>query len=159
MIALVDYGMGNLRSVEKALARVGADVRIVSDAAGVLAADAVVLPGVGAFGDCMANLAERGVAAPIREVVNAGKPFLGICLGFQGLFDSSEEAPGVPGLGLFAGSVPRFQVNGKESGSGLSAATGRGTKPPPTFPKLKVPHMGWNELRVKRADCPLLAGR
>ena len=127
--------MGNLRSVEKALQRVGADVRIVSDAVGVKSADAVVLPGVGAFGDCMANLAKCGVTDALRQFVQAGKPFLGICLGLQGLFESSEEAPGVPGLGLFAGSVPRFQVNG-----------------------LKVPHMGWNELRVKRPDCPVLAG-
>src|SRR5882724_4934283 len=133
MIALVDYGMGNLRSVEKALARVGADVRIVSDAKSVLAADAVVLPGVGAFGDCMANLGKAGLVEAIREFICTKRPFLGICLGFQALFESSEEAPGVKGLAIFPGTVPRFTANG-----------------------LKVPHMGWNQLQIKQRDCPLL---
>jgi glutamine amidotransferase len=133
MIALVDYGMGNLRSVEKALARVGADVRIVSDRKAVLGADALVLPGVGAFGDCMANLEKIGLVEAIREFVATKRPFLGICLGFQALFESSEEAPGVKGFALFPGTVPRFATNG-----------------------LKVPHMGWNELRIREDDCPLL---
>jgi glutamine amidotransferase len=133
MIALVDYGMGNLRSVEKALARAGADVRIVSDRKSVLAADALVLPGVGAFGDCMANLEKIGLVEAIREFVATKRPFLGICLGFQTLFESSEEAPGVKGFALFPGTVPRFAVNG-----------------------LKVPHMGWNELRIREGNCPLL---
>jgi len=135
MIALVDYGMGNLRSVEKALARVGADVRIVTDGKSALAADALVLPGVGAFGDCMANLEKAGLVGAIREFITSKRPFLGICLGFQALFESSEEAPGVKGLAVFPGTVPRFAVNG-----------------------LKVPHMGWNQLMVKRGDCPLLKG-
>ena len=135
MIALVDYGMGNLRSVEKALTRVGADVSIVSGAKEVSEAGALVLPGVGAFGDCMKNLGRQGLVAPLRELIQSGRPFLGICLGFQALFDSSEEAPGVAGLGVFPGTVPRFTANG-----------------------LKVPHMGWNRLDFKRADCPLLAG-
>ncbi len=134
MIALIDYGMGNLRSVEKALALVGADVRIVTGPQEVRAATALVLPGVGAFGDCMKNLDRQGLVEPLREFVKSGKPFLGICLGFQGLFDSSEEAPGVAGLRVFPGTVPRFVANG-----------------------LKVPHMGWNRLSVKRRDCPLLA--
>jgi imidazole glycerol-phosphate synthase subunit HisH len=133
MIAIVDYGMGNLRSVEKALARVGADVRIVSDHKSVLAADALVLPGVGAFGDCMANLEKIGLVEAIREFAATKRPFLGICLGFQALFESSEEAPGVKGFALFPGTVPRFAVNG-----------------------LKVPHMGWNELRIRQGGCPLL---
>src|SRR5208283_5966 len=124
MIALVDYGMGNLRSVEKALARVGADVRIVSDAKSVLAADAVVLPGVGAFGDCMANLEKAGLTGAIRDFIGTKRPFLGICLGFQALFETSEEAAGVRGLAVFPGRVPRVAANG-----------------------LKVPHMGWDELR------------
>jgi|SRR5579871_4411720 len=135
MIALVDYGMGNLRSVEKALARVGADVRIVTDAKSLLAADAVVLPGVGAFGDCMANLEKAGLVDAIRESVASKRPFLGICLGFQALFESSEEAPGVKGLAIFPGTVPRFTANG-----------------------LKVPHMGWNGLQVRQPKCPLLEG-
>ena len=133
MIALIDYGMGNLRSVEKALVRVGGDVRIVSDRDAVSASDAVVLPGVGAFGDCMNNLARLDLVNAIREFIASGRPFLGICLGFQALFESSEEAPGVKGLAVFAGSVPRFAVNG-----------------------LKVPHMGWNQLKIRRTDCPLL---
>jgi glutamine amidotransferase len=133
MIALVDYGMGNLRSVEKALARVGADVRIVSDAKSVLAADAVVLPGVGAFGDCMANLGKAGLTDAIREFIGTKRPFLGICLGFQALFESSEEAAGVRGLAVFPGTVPRFAGNG-----------------------LKVPHMGWNQFRIQKPGCPLL---
>ena len=112
MIALVDYGMGNLRSVEKALARVGADVRIVSDGKSALAGEALVLPGVGAFGDCMANLKKAGLVEAIGEFIATKRPFLGICLGFQALFESSEEAPGVKGLGLFAGTVPRVAANG-----------------------------------------------
>src|SRR5664280_1421151 len=127
--------MGNLRSVEKALTRVGADVRIVNDRRAVLAADALVLPGVGAFGDCMKNLQKVGLIAAIREFVATKRPFLGICLGFQALFESSEEAPGVDGLALFPGTVPRFTANG-----------------------LKVPHMGWNQLRIQQPDCPLLNG-
>jgi glutamine amidotransferase len=135
MIALVDYGMGNLRSVEKALARVGADVRIISDAKSVLTADAVVLPGVGAFGDCMANLEKAGLTGAIRDFIATKRPFLGICLGFQALFESSEEAAGVRGLAVFPGTVPRFAAN-----------------------DLKVPHMGWNGLRIERRDCPILQG-
>jgi glutamine amidotransferase len=135
MIALVDYGMGNLRSVEKALARVGADVHIVTDRKAVLGADAVVLPGVGAFGDCMANLRKAGLVEAIQRFVASGRPFLGICLGFQALLETSEEAPGIKGLGVFPGTVPRFAVSG-----------------------LKVPHMGWNQLRIRQQNCPLLKG-
>ncbi len=135
MIALVDYGMGNLRSVEKALTRVGAEVRIVTGPDGARAAGKLVLPGVGAFGDCLKNLARQNLVESVREFIGSGKPFLGICLGMQGLFESSDEAPGVAGLGVLAGTVPRFAVNG-----------------------LKVPHMGWNRLRIVRRDCPLLAG-
>jgi len=125
--------MGNLRSVEKALTRVGADVRIVSDRTSVLTAEALVLPGVGAFGDCMKNLEKVKLIDTIREFISSKRPFLGICLGFQALFESSAEAPGVEGLAIFPGNVPRFAVNG-----------------------LKVPHMGWNQLRIQRPDCPLL---
>ncbi len=135
MVALVDYGMGNLRSVEKALTRVGAGVRIVTGPDEVRAAGKLVLPGVGAFGDCLKNLARQNLIEPVREFIGSGKPFLGICLGMQGLFESSDEAPGVAGLGVLAGTVPRLAVNG-----------------------LKVPHMGWNRLRIARRDCPLLAG-
>ena len=127
--------MGNLRSVEKALTRVGADVRIVTDRQAVIASDVLVLPGVGAFGDCMKNLEKARLVDAIREFVSSQRPFLGICLGFQALFESSEEAPGVKGLAIFPGTVPRFAVNG-----------------------LKVPHMGWNQLRIQQPDCPLLNG-
>ena len=123
--------MGNLRSVEKALTRVGADVRIVSDEQSVLAADALVLPGVGAFGDCIRNLEKVGLVEAIRAFISSKRPFLGICLGFQALFESSEEAPGVKGLAIFPGTVPRFAANG-----------------------LKVPHMGWNQLLVKETRLP-----
>jgi glutamine amidotransferase len=135
VIALIDYGSGNLRSAEKALARAGADVRIVNRREDVLAADAVVLPGVGAFGDCVRNLEELGLADAIREFIAMERPFLGICVGLQMLFESGEESPGVRGLGVLPGRVPRFPAG-----------------------KLKVPHMGWNQLRIRRADCPLLQG-
>jgi imidazole glycerol-phosphate synthase subunit HisH len=157
MIALVDYGMGNLRSVEKALARVGADVRIVSDAKSVLAADAVVLPGVGAFGDCMANLEKAGLTGAIRDFIATKRPFLGICLGFQALFESSEEAPGVNGLAVFPGTVPRFRFDYRTQAG--THSTGSGQAPvPPGNGGLKVPHMGWNGLRIQRRDCPILQG-
>jgi glutamine amidotransferase len=135
MIALVDYGMGNLRSVEKALARVGADVRIVNTRADVSTADALVVPGVGAFGDCMRNLTRLDLVEPIREFITSKRPFLGICLGFQALFQSSQEAPRVKGLAVFEGTVPRFAANG-----------------------IKVPHMGWNRLKIRLEKCPLLQG-
>jgi imidazole glycerol-phosphate synthase subunit HisH len=135
MIALIDYGSGNLRSAEKALARVGADVRIVNRPADVREAAAVVLPGVGAFGDCVKNLTRLGLDVAIREFIATGKPFLGICVGLQMLFESGAESPGVAGLGVLPGTVPRLATNG-----------------------LKVPHMGWNRLRVRQAKCPLFAG-
>ena len=129
MIALIDYGSGNLRSVEKALARVGGDVHIVSAPADVLAADAVVLPGVGAFGDCVTNLAKLDLVNAIRDFIASGRPFLGICVGLQMLFEGGSESPGVPGLCFFPGTVPRFPNS-----------------------NLKVPHMGWNQLRIQRSD-------
>jgi imidazole glycerol-phosphate synthase subunit HisH len=135
MIALVDYGMGNLRSVEKALVRAGGNVRVVSGPEGVAAADALVVPGVGAFGDCLKNLAALHLVDAIRQFVAGPRPFLGICLGFQALFESSEEAPGVTGLGVLAGTVPRVRADGR-----------------------KVPHMGWNTLRIRQPSCPLLQG-
>lgn len=135
MIALIDYGSGNLRSAEKALTRVGGQVRIVTDPADVRRAERVVLPGVGAFGDCVRNLDAAGMVTAIREFIATGKPFLGICVGLQMLLESGDENPGVAGLGIIRGTVPRL----------------------PPGP-LKVPHMGWNRLRIRRPDCPLLAG-
>jgi len=135
MIALIDYGSGNLRSAEKALARAGGRVQIVSRPADVRAADAVVLPGVGAFGDCMTHLMKLNLADAIREVIRDGKPFLGICIGLQLLFEGGEESPGVAGLGVLPGTVPRFPAG-----------------------NVKVPHMGWNSLKIRQPECPLLAG-
>lgn len=136
MIALVDYGMGNLRSVEKALQHVGGRVRIVREPGEIDRADALVLPGVGAFGDCMKNLARQHLIEPLKGFLRNGKPFLGICLGYQALFESSEEDPGVNGLGIMRGDVIRFPPN----------------------PALKVPQIGWNRLRLRKPDCPLLRG-
>lgn len=132
MIAIVDYGMGNLRSVEKAFLHEGAGVRVVSDPRSVDEAEAVVLPGVGAFRDCMRNLAALDLTEAVVRSIEKGKPFLGICLGLQVLFTESEEFGTSPGLDIFRGRVPRFR-----DGS------------------LKVPHMGWNSIRVKRRP-PLL---
>lgn len=131
-IVIIDYGMGNLHSVNKALKAVGAEVEVTSDAAAIASADKIILPGVGAFGDCMANLEKYGLVPVIQEVLASGKPFLGICLGLQLLFEGSEEAPGVKGLGYFKGQVERIKTG------------------------LKVPHMGWNSLRLKTPS-PLLS--
>lgn len=122
-IGVVDYGSGNLRSVCKALEAAGARTVLVSDPAQMPSLDAVVVPGVGAFGDCAANLKAAGLWDPLREWIRAGRPYLGICLGYQLLFETSEESPGVEGLGVLPGTVVRFQA-----------------------PDLKVPHMGWNTL-------------
>jgi glutamine amidotransferase len=156
MIALVDYGMGNLRSVEKSLTRAGGDVRIVSDRKSVLAADALVLPGVGAFGDCMRNLQKLELVDAVRDFIGSGKPFLGICLGLQSLFETSEEAPGVAGLSIVSGTVPRFHFDGKPETQNRKPEGN--PKSIVQNPQLKVPHMGWNQINVRRPDCPLLRG-
>jgi glutamine amidotransferase len=135
MIAVVDSGSGNLRSVVRALARVGAEARATTDPDEVRRADRVVVPGQGAFRDCVAGLRAAGLDQAVREVVAAGRPYLGICLGLQVLFDESEEQGPVAGLGLLSGRVVRFAAR----------------------PGLKVPHMGWNDVTVRRPD-PLLAG-
>lgn len=136
MIALIDYGAGNVRSVHKALVAVGADVQVTQDAAVVLAAEKVVLPGVGAFGDCMSSLARLDLLAPIREVVARGTPFLGICVGMQVLFDEGTEMGQRAGLGLLPGRVVRFDF--------------------PAGSWLKVPHTGWNQV-APVVETPLLA--
>lgn len=161
-IAIIDYGMGNLHSVEKALQRLCSDKAIAAETAQetikrsetnstdeqsfsaeiivtsqpekIAAADKVILPGVGAFGDCMKNIRSYGLSSVIHKVIEDGKPFLGICLGLQMLFDGSEEAPGVAGLGVFAGMVRKIAA-----------------------PDLKIPHMGWNSLEYRSAS-PLFAG-
>lgn len=127
MIAIIDYDAGNIKSVEKALLLLGKEVKITDDAQEILSADKVVLPGVGAFGDAMGNLERRGLVPVIRETVEKGTPFLGICLGLQLLFERSDEAPGVAGLGILPGEILRI----------------------PSKEGLKIPHMGWNSLRLE----------
>jgi glutamine amidotransferase len=133
VVGVVDYGSGNLRSVCKALEAAGAEVSLVTSAAMLDPLAAVVVPGVGAFGDCARNLRETGLWDPLKDWLRAGRPYLGICLGYQLLFESSEESPGVEGLGILPGKVVRFPA---------------GT--------LKVPHMGWNTLDNARG--PLYMG-
>ena len=142
MIAVIDYGMGNLRSVQKALEFVGAKVIVTHDPDLILNADSVVLPGVGAFKDCMANLKKLKLIDPIRQFIDGGKPFLGICLGLQVLFEESEEYGPVAGLGILPGKVVRF-IDGSSDVKNGSL--------------IKIPHMGWNEIKVKK-DSPLFEG-
>ena len=124
MIAIIDYDAGNIKSVEKALKRLGQDVKVTSDREEILHADKVILPGVGSFGDAMEKLVNYGLKDVIYEVVDKNIPFLGICLGMQLLFERSDETPGVEGLGILKGEILRI---------------------PETF-GLKIPHMGWNSL-------------
>ena len=131
-IVIIDYGMGNLHSVNKAMKYVGAEVEVTSEATKIAKADKVILPGVGAFGDCMLNLEKYGLVPVIKETLASDKPFLGICLGMQLLLEGSEDAPGIQGLGFFKGQVEKIKTD------------------------LKVPHMGWNSLVLKNPS-PLLA--
>ena len=132
-ITIIDYGMGNLYSVQNALLAVGAEPVVTSDAEAIAQSEKIILPGVGAFGDCMANLEKSGLMPVIMDALAQNKPFLGICLGMQLLFEGSEEAPGVKGLGFFKGQVKLLRT------------------------ELKIPHMGWNKLEL-RSPSPLLAG-
>ena len=127
MIAIIDYDAGNLKSVEKALQSLGEDVLVTRDRQELLSADKVILPGVGNFGDAMEKLEGFGLVNVIQDVIRQGKPFLGICLGLQLLFERSEEAPGVKGLGILKGEILRIP-----DGDGL-----------------KVPHIGWNSLKLQ----------
>jgi glutamine amidotransferase len=122
-IAILDYGMGNLRSVARAIEHVGGDPLVTADAAAALEADGLVVPGVGHFGACMANLRERGLDAVVKEFATSGRPVFGVCVGMQVLFEGSEEAPEVAGLGLFEGVSRRLGAGG-----------------------VKVPHMGWDKV-------------
>lgn len=135
MIAIIDYGMGNLRSVQKALESVGPGAEITGDPERIRHADKVILPGVGAFADAISELNRTGLGEAFRQAVKAGKPCLGVCLGLQLLFEYSEEDGNHRGLGLLPGRVVRFNP----------------------APGLKIPHMGWNTLRVLR-EAPLLKG-
>jgi glutamine amidotransferase len=136
MIAVVDYGMGNLRSVAKALEQVGADVEVTSNPERIEDADGVLLPGVGAFGKCMENLRAAGLEGSVRAAAKSGRPFLGVCVGMQILFEESEEFGPVAGLGILPGRVKRFV---------------------PRDATQKVPHMGWNTLEL-RHRVPALRG-
>ena len=127
MIAIIDYDAGNIKSVEKAFQKLGADIVITKDPEVILNAEKVILPGVGAFGDAMANLHKYNLVPVIEEVVKKGIPFLGICLGLQLLFERSDETPGVEGLGILKGEILRI----------------------PECGDLKIPHMGWNSLHLQ----------
>ena len=133
-VAIIDYGMGNLRSVEKGFLKVGVDARITTSPEGVRKADGVVLPGVGAFRDCMKELTDLRLTDAVVDIISKGKPYLGICLGLQVLFSESEEFGKCKGLDIFRGKVIRFSDN-----------------------NLKIPHMGWNEIKIKKNN-PLLDG-
>lgn len=140
MIALIDYGMGNLRSVEKALEHVGGDVKIVTDPAELRKADKVILPGVGAIRDAIDHLQTTGLGEAAKEFITTGKPMLGICLGLQLLFDRSYEDGCYDALGVIPGEVIRFDFADD-----------------PACKDLKIPHMGWNAIDFKN-DCPLFKG-
>lgn len=127
MIAIIDYDAGNIRSVEKAMAKLGQEVWITRDRERIMNADKVILPGVGSFGDAMAHLREYNLVEVIKDVVAEKKPFLGICLGLRLLYESSEETPGVEGLGILKGKILRI----------------------PEQKDLKIPHMGWNSLHLQ----------
>jgi glutamine amidotransferase len=133
MIAIIDYGVGNLRSVQRAFEHVGAEVTVTARQETIESASAVVLPGVGAFGKAMSSLERAGLTGVIRQVIAQGRPFLGICLGLQLLFEESDEMGQHKGLGVFGGQVKRFEID------------------------LKVPQIGWNQIHIQQAS-PLLEG-
>jgi glutamine amidotransferase len=136
VIGIVDYGMGNLGSVANACRFLDLRAEVIADPSELAACRAVILPGVGAFGDCMEHIAQRGFADPLKAWIARGRPLLGICVGLQALFESSEESPGAAGLGILKGTVRRFAID----------------------PSLKVPQMGWNRVRQARAEEPMFAG-
>ncbi len=137
MIALLDYGSGNLRSVQKALQKVGANVRVTSSPDGLNDARAAVLPGVGAFDDCIKAMDGQGLLDGVKRFIESGRPFLGICVGYQALFEKSEEFNScAAGLGIFSGKVVRFTEQ----------------------PGLKIPQIGWNQIEIAQPACPLFDG-
>lgn len=148
MIAIIDYGMGNIRSVQKAFEAVGHESVVTRDPRTIADASHVVLPGVGAFADCMTNLETYGLVEPIRKAIASGKPFLGICLGLQLLFTESEEFGLHKGLDVLAGRVKKFPW-----GPAATASSPQKTIPGDT--RLKVPHMGWNSVTIRRVAPPL----
>lgn len=136
MIAIIDYGMGNIHSVAKAIQVCGGRAQVTNKKSDIKSCDKIVLPGVGAFDDALAELEKQDLAVVIKEQINGGKPFLGICLGMQILFESSQEAKNNKGLGILKGEVVKFNVKFGQ----------------------KVPHMGWNDLNITADNCPLLHG-
>jgi imidazole glycerol-phosphate synthase subunit HisH len=137
MIALMDYGSGNLRSVEKALRKVGADVQVITGPEGLKEARAAVLPGVGAFDDCITAMRKQELLDGVKRFIASGRPFLGICVGYQALFERSEEFNScAAGLGIFKGNVVRFKEQ----------------------PGLKIPQIGWNQIQFANGKCPLFKG-
>jgi glutamine amidotransferase len=137
MIALLDYGSGNLRSVQKALQKVGADVRVTTSPDGLKDARAAVLPGVGAFDDCIKAMDGQGLLDGVKRFIESDRPFLGICVGYQALFEKSEEFNScAAGLGIFLGKVVRFTEK----------------------PGLKIPQIGWNQIEIAQSSCPLFHG-
>lgn len=128
MIAIIDYGFGNLRSISKALNLLSIDNKITHSSKVIEDCDSIIFPGVGSFGDCIRNLEERKIFQSIKKSINSGKPFLGICLGLQVLFEGSEESPGSIGLSFFQGSIDKIEFESRN---------------------LKVPHMGWNQVEYK----------
>lgn len=134
MVAVIDYGAGNLHSVKNALDYIGANAKITSDKNEILSAEHIILPGVGAFGDAMRSLENNGLTEVVREATNGKRPFLGICLGLHMLFEESEESPNVKGLGIFNGKVKKIPDCG-----------------------LKIPHMGWNNIELAK-DSRILPG-
>ena len=133
MISIIDYGMGNLRSVQKALEKTGAEVQVTKDIEAINLSEKIILPGVGAIKPAMERLDYLGLIPAIKKSINEGKPFLGICLGFQLLFEKSDEGGNAEGLGILKGAVDKFL-------------------------HLKIPQIGWNQLNIKLPDCPLFTG-
>ena len=149
MIIVIDYGMGNLHSVRKALEVVGARARVSSCPEEILKADKIVFPGVGSFGEAMKELSRRKLVEPIKSAIAIGKPFLGLCLGLQLLFEKSEEAPGVKGLGVLKGEVKRFEFKIRKDPS--IPPVRRNLRMKFSFENFKVPHMGWNSIVQRTA--------
>ncbi len=162
MIHIIDYGIGNLRSIEKAVEKVGADVVRSDSVEDMLRADRLILPGVGAFGACISELRQRGLVKPVRDSVKEGKPLLGVCVGLQMLFDESEEMGIHKGLGLLPGRVVRFASPKHERKSDSHTAGETPEVERGTFNMehgtLKIPHMGWNQIHPATDDHPLLDG-
>lgn len=130
MLAIIDYGAGNLLSVKNALKHIGCQCEVINNESDLMKADAAILPGVGSFGDAMFSMSQSELIAPIKKFVDSGRPFLGICLGLQLLFPGSAESPGVDGLGILNGKIEKI----------------------PSEPGLKIPHIGWNSLKITKQD-------